>query len=839
MFATSCLFLLFFFKTLQSSYMLKKKYLLGMSCLVMAVPMQAQLVINEVMQSNIDCVTDDLNDFPDSWVELYNGGSAAEQLSNYRIGLTDDASKAWPLPLQSVAPGSHPMIFCDKVGSGLHTDFRLESGKDGSIYLFRDGKVVDHLTKMKKQPAPNVAYGRKNDGSETWGYMNTPTPGAVNCGSTCKDLLSAPVFSQPGRVMTSEQPVTLALSVPDGSPSGTVVRYTTDGSEPTQQSTLYIHPLTLTSTTVVRAKLFCEGYISPRSITQSYIFHGRELTLPVVSLVSRRDYFYNDRIGILVDGNYNNAKKNYEYDWRRPVNIEYFAGANENSKVNQLGETRVMGGASRSNMRKSLAVYANKRFGEKRFKYAFFASQRPGITDYKSLALRNAGNDFDHLYMRDALIQTSVATHVDLDWQAYSPAIVYLNGEYLGMLNIRERSNEDNIYSNYDGLEDIDMLENNWELKAGDTDNYNRFVAFYSETGHTRAEFEQWMDCTEYLNLMIMNLFYNNQDFPGNNIVCWRPRTDNGRWRWIAKDTDFGIGLYGSSANYKSIEWFYNPNYDADRAWANKEEHTRLFRRMMDNEDLRREFTDRCAVYMGDFLSEKSVRTLWDAMYERIRTEYPYHRRPINQWWPDYAAELTQAHNWLHDRIPSFYQQLSDFYRLGVPVPLTVNAALSETDCQLLAVSFNDIRLSESRFDGRYFAGQTVKLRAEAAEGHEVKEWDVTIYQGTTPIMTHQTGPTCQFIIPSSATRVVVEAKVGEATAIDGIASPSMWHCSLASGVLQLSHLPQSATVVVYDLSGRRLHRVVSSLSTLTLPVHAKACIVRVGGESVKVVAGL
>ena len=33
-------------------------------------PSHAQLIINELMQSNIDCVMDDINEFPDSWVEL-------------------------------------------------------------------------------------------------------------------------------------------------------------------------------------------------------------------------------------------------------------------------------------------------------------------------------------------------------------------------------------------------------------------------------------------------------------------------------------------------------------------------------------------------------------------------------------------------------------------------------------------------------------------------------------------------------------------------------------------------------------------------------------------------
>ena len=178
-------------------------------------------------------------------------------------------------------------------------------------------------------------------------------------------------------------------------------------------------------------------------------------------------------------------------------------------------------------------VYANKRFGTKRLEYEFFPEDAPGLTDWKSIELRNAGNDFDYLYFRDALIQKMMGSHADLDWQPWQPAIFMINGEYKGMLNIRSRSNEDHIYTFYNGEEDIDMIENWWELKAGSWDNFNAFKAFYEQTGHSYAEFEQWMDTREFANLMAMNLFYDNKDFPGNNIVCWRPTAEGGRWRWV------------------------------------------------------------------------------------------------------------------------------------------------------------------------------------------------------------------------------------------------------------------------------------------------------------------
>ena len=637
------------------------KPLLALALMTLAANnIRAQVVINELMQSNIDCIMDDINEFPDSWVELYNAGTTAVDLADYSIGDSDKANKAWKLPNLQLEAGKHVVVYCDKEANGLHTDFRLESGKDGAVYLFKGENVADKVTGMKKQPAPNIAYGRKNDAADDWGYMLTPTPGNTNCGKTTKTILGQPVFSSTGMVSAETKSFNLTLSLPDGAPEGTVIRYTKDGTEPTESSTAYSNPINIRRTTVIRAKLFADGCLSPRSVAHSFIFHQREVTLPVVSIVTDKRYFYDPAIGIYVEGNKADGKENYNHDWRRPINLEVFENAEEESVINQLCETRIMGGATRGNMKKSLALYANKRFGEKRFKYEFFPEDRPGVTDFKSLALRNAGNDFDYLFQRDAIIQRNMARHTDLDWQAYRPAIVYVNGEYFGMLNFRERSNEDNIYTNYDGLEDRDMFENWYELKEGTWDNYNASKDFYQEHGHTMEEYSKWMDCYEFINLMLMNLYYCNLDFPGNNIVMWRPRTDDGRWRWIAKDTDFGLGLYGRDVNYNTIEWIYNPDYDRNNNWANQYEHTRLFRRLMEDEDFKREFLDRAAIYMGDFLNERGTREVWDPMYEEIRFEYPHHRALINQWWPNYNDELRNARTWLNKRTNVFYSQLAN-----------------------------------------------------------------------------------------------------------------------------------------------------------------------------------
>lgn len=139
---------------------------------------QQSLLINEVMQSNIDCIMDDMNNFPDSWVELYNASEVPVNLGEYSLGSSKKPAKAWKLPEMEVPAGGRVIVYCDKESTGLHTSFRLESGKDCEAYLFLGEEIVDCLPEgMKKQPAPNIAFGRETDGSDKWGYMVEATPG--------------------------------------------------------------------------------------------------------------------------------------------------------------------------------------------------------------------------------------------------------------------------------------------------------------------------------------------------------------------------------------------------------------------------------------------------------------------------------------------------------------------------------------------------------------------------------------------------------------------------------------------------------------------------------------
>ena len=814
------------------------------------------LVINEIMQSNVETIMDDIHEFPDSWVELYNAGDAAVNLKDYQISDKNKVKKAWQLPDKTIAPGGYAIIYCDKEGkedNRLHADFRLESGKGCTVYLFKDKKTepVDSLpADMKKMPAPDIAYGRETDAASKWGYQLTPTPGAANCGKTTKNILGAPIFSEKGRVTTSNTAINLTLSLPEGAPEGAYITYTTNGSEPKANSTKYSAAININKTTVIRAKVFCDGWLSPISTAQSYIFHPRTMTTPIFSVQTNRDYLYGGNYMGLFE--YNRGKEDKKtHDWRRPVNIEFFPEEGQESIFNQLGETRIQGGQSRSNALKSMVFYANKRFDpdHKRFSYEFFPDQKPGITEFKSFSLRDGGNDFTDLYFRDLIIQRTMAANVDLDWQAGHTAVLYINGEYMGMLNIRERSNEDNIFSNYDGLEDIDIVEISHEkdanqkdlfieeFKEGTPDFYEAFQKFYSEKGHTLAEYEQWMDVSEYLNVVAMNLFYGNNDWPGNNTVFWRPNDDDKdsglpkRFRVIVKDTDFGLGLYNKQSNYNTIDLLYNPNKYPSDNWAFSEPATRLLKNMLEDPAILQMFIDKCSVYMGDFMNGNGTGEMIDIIKAEAMEEFVAHRNKYNSWNMNNRREIedkfNSAKNWAINRPNHFYKFIGNKWNLGTATAVTVNKNTNEVPS---TVAINGIALSKGVFDGKLFPNRQYTITATAPEGQVVKGWKVTKNNQTTTVNNSE----YTFTLAQN-TPLAIEAILGVDTGID-TATALSWKWQRTVGGINVSNVPEGQKVSVYDLRGMLKFEAVSDGSDIFVPATAgQLILLKVGSETVKI----
>ena len=193
------------------------------------------------------------------------------------------------------------------------------------------------------------------------------------------------------------------------------------------------------------------------------------------------------------------------------------------------------------------------------------------------------------------------------------------------------------------------------------------------------------------------------------------------------------MGLYGGSAgtsggyDHRLLAQWLNPDDSSIPASVSLDwESTRLFRRLIEDADFKREFIDRTSIYMGDFLNYDGIHAIWDPMYELIQAEWPKHRNSIsgyNQWWPNYEDEKNNVDSWISKRTGEMYKQVGDVFSLGSPVTLTINKT-AKSDVE---ITFNDVKLSNKVFDGKFYKNRTINLSGTAKEeGKAIIGWRVT-----------------------------------------------------------------------------------------------------------------
>ena len=780
--------------------------------------LSAKIWINEFMQSNIDLVRDDLREFPDSWIELYNDSNEAVNIQNWIISDDTNYQKGWKITKSTIIPqNSYLLIYADKASQGLHTHFRLDSGSGGAIYLFdASGSQIDAVINIPKQPAPNIARGRISDGHASWVYFVSATPGTKNSGITSNKILPQPVFSQAGGLFNNT--VYVSLNLPNGTPNGilaTDIHYTLDNTEPTIKSPSYSGELVISKTTVLRAKLIHPDYLSDRSKVHSYIITKQDPSLPVISISVDPSYLWDEEFGIYCKGNGKYGLKgngvdypaNWNNDWRRPINFEYFTNESSSSVLNQLCEFRIAGGWSRGNPQKSFIVYGNKRFGVNRFAYDFF-KEKPN-QEIKSFMIRNSGNDFWWTHFRDAAIQLFMGGKVNIDYQAYQPAIFYLNGNYWGIQNLRERSDEDFVLANY-ATENIDMIENWVDLKAGDWNALNQLKNELKKSTSQRdyTWIMDQIDIDEFINLMILQIYVANTDFLSdynNNIVIWRPRQTNGKWRFILKDLDQGLGIWGSnSVTYNA----FNRQYNND-TW-------KLFNALLTQNSFKKEFYSRFAIYMGDILHYKSTSQVIDSIQKLIEPAMQDHltRWMPEMWWRDmnsWRSEVTKMKTWCNGRNAEVYKQLKEFFNLGVT---TAFEFIPSSDLEIPPVFINGIRLRNSGLNAYYFQKEDIKLHYEGKS--QRFGWEIIKRIKGIEVCETIFKQDYSFQIPDDCNYVRIRL-VDNPTSLTSLELPEI-NLSIFDNQLQISNLLFPSVISIYDVTGKLIVQTATNNSLIAIP---------------------
>ena len=508
--------------------------------------------------------------------------------------------------------------------------------------------------------------------------------------------------------------------------------------------------------TVVRARVFKEGTLPSDIVTQTYFVfpNGHEtFDLDVVSLsVSENKFFdYND--GIYVAG------KDFD-TWRiqNPLlKPDFIEDANYNRKgdeteqvghmnffvkgeqvINQRLGLRLNGGGSRAWRSKSLRLYARAELGNDSFNFPFFETEKDN--SYKRLILRNSGNDFSNTMYKDGFTHDLVEG-LGLDNQAYRPSAIFLNGEYWGILNFRERLDPFYFEQKY-GIKDneIEIIGDGYSVDEGDGKHFKSMFSFFENNSLSSSSNYEYiktqMDVDNFRDYFITNIFIQNTDWPGWNTLFWRKNTlynpnaplgNDGRWRTAIKDTDSGFSLMFDINDHNTLEF---ATATGVFEWPNPENSTLILRRLLENQSFKISFINRFADLMNtSFLASRIIEKN-NFFAKRIERDIQEHikrwKSPSSfSWW---KRSVDVINNFAEVR--AGYQREHIRNKFGIPDDIEV--LLDVADVNTGTIKINTIEINALTpgvssevypWNGIYFKDIPLTIKAIPEPGYQFLYW--------------------------------------------------------------------------------------------------------------------
>ena len=577
--------------------------------------------------------------------------------------------------------------------------------------------------------------------------------------------------------------------------------------------------------TVVRAIVVKAGALTSPIASETYIVTpsgASRFSLPVVSIGITEAKLFDYNNGIYVAG------KDWD-DWRdanpgdtpeyvevgnyyrngianeKTANFTYLVGGEE--VVNQTVGLRIHGGESSTYENKSFNVYARSEYGADNVNYKFFDKLTEDKFD--RLVIRNGGGDFRQTMLRD-VVNHEICRNLLPTIEEYQPAIAMINGEYWGIMDMREK--RDNNYFervyNIDGA-DLDLLENDGiaeeYIESGDNTDWLDLQTWFenndviADANYTYANTR--LDVENFADYYIANIYMDNQDWPGTNRVFWRKRVPftpgaeyghDGRWRFVFHDMDDSFGITSDNFSHNNLAAATAAN---GPDYPNPPYSTLFLRKLLQNATFKNYFINRFADLMNtSFLSSRVTEILAD-MNGAILPEVNEH---IARWKnPETLDDRDYFINFYNDfanQRPAFQR---NHIRSKFGITANINATLNVSDAAAGYIKINTIDIKDGTdgingnpypWTGVYFSNIPVKLKAIANPGYVFDHWtgastattdEITISSASafsvtavfTPIVVAQSEPIYFWYMDSNIpndTPLTDLATTFEADAVDG-----------------------------------------------------------------------
>lgn len=679
----------------------------------------SQVMINEFSCSNLSTVLDNDGDTPD-WIELYNSGSSAVSLSGYYLSDKISNPTKWPIPAGvSIGANAYLIIWASGkdtvLGTNVHADIKLTQTKpEGLVFADPSGVIIDSLTLSPTQA--NHSRGRTTDGGTVWGVFTSPTPGTANSGVSL-EYASRPVMSAAAGFYTSSQTISITATG-----TGITIHYTTDGSVPTTFSSIYSSPVSIASTTVLRARAFSSDPSVPPSFVESstYLINTNH-TLAVVSI-------FGDQVDDLLGGTYLDPETGLEYFDETKILVAETNGltnkhGNDSWAYDQRGFDFVSKDEMGYNYALNYKVFSNK--SRNSFQKIIF----------KAAANDNYPFETGGAHIRDSYAHTlSQRGNLNLDERTWAPAVLYVNGQYWGVYDVREKVDDSDFTDYYYNqpekeLQYLKTWGSTWSEYGGaqaqtDWNALSNFITSNNMAIQANYDYvDSLFNVKSFVDYFVFNSWLVTSDWLNYNTGWWRglnPGGDKKKWRYTLWDLDAIMGHY---INYTGIP---DPTPNADPCDVETlpdpggEGHTLILNALMDNPGFKQYYQARYIDLMNTTLNCSFTLPLYDSMIAVIQPEM---QAQCTKWGGTFTTWQANAASFRADistRCNAMTQGLIDCYSLSGPYTISVDVLPVGAG----NVKINSITPAAYMFQAPYFGGMQTIFRASANTGYVFDHWE-------------------------------------------------------------------------------------------------------------------
>jgi len=691
----------------------------------------AQVVINEYSASNYYFIPDNFGQFED-WIELYNSSDAYVDLEGYYLSDRKNNPTKWKFSSSVlIPPKGHKIVWAsgkNVISDGhVHTNFKLTQTREKEDIVFSDpsGNIIE-IQLMDKPSQMNQSRARIGDGADEWGIIISPTIGTAN--TNVKPGYTANPIISPAAGFYEGESIIITITHPDPNAS---VYYTLNGIEPTDENSFqYKGPFEIEGNVVVQAIAYSNNNDYPRSFIDFHTyFIGTKHTMKVISMSG------DDLPRLLSGGSGGFQGLGNE----KTGNFEMF---DENgTRVSDVtGVYNKHGNDSWSYSQRGVDFVTHDQFGyDYAVKHKIF--DNTDRDKFQRLILKAAANDnypFEEggAHIRDAYVhKLSQIADLEMDERSYEPCVVYMNGEYWGVYEIREKV-DDHDYTDYyydQGEFDIDFMKTwggTWE-EYGSGDEWYQLLVYIESNNMANPEkyayVEERLDINSMIDYMILHVHNVSTDWLNWNTAWWRGRNPEGsaqKWRYILWDEDATFGHYINYTDMPSNSFDADPCDIENPLVDDPERHLQLFFDLYKNPNFKAQYINRYADLNNTFFSCDYMVPLLDEMINKLRPEMPLHFARWGGNVSEWQQNISQLRNFIIDRCSIIDESIADCYEDdGISGPYDI---LIDVEPPLSGnVKVNTAIGSAYPWATTYYGGIEIKLAALPSEDYVFSHWEV------------------------------------------------------------------------------------------------------------------